>query len=67
MSEKVRGVRSTNRLSQNSHGDVNYSIGNGVAKELIHMTHRHEQWWGDSEGVGGTGWRGTKRGKSGQL
>ena len=23
-----------------------YSIGNGVAKELIHMTHGHEQWWG---------------------
>ena len=22
------------------------SIGNGVAKELIPMTHGHEQWWG---------------------
>ena len=24
-----------------------YSIGNGVAKELIHMTHGHEQRGGD--------------------
>ena len=39
---KVRGLRSTNRL-QNTHGDVKYSIGNRVAKELIHMTHGHEQ------------------------
>ena len=27
--------------------DVKYSIGNGIAKELIHMTHGHEQWWED--------------------
>ena len=38
MGEEVRGLRSTNRELQNSHGDVKYSIGNGVAKELIHMT-----------------------------
>ena len=44
---KVRGLRGTNRQSQNSHGDVKHSIGNGVAKELIGMTHGHEQWWGD--------------------
>ena len=25
---------------------VMYSIGNGLAKELICMTHGHEQWWG---------------------
>ena len=45
--EEVRGVRSTNRWSQNSHGDVKYSTGNAVAKELIRMTTGHEQWWGD--------------------
>ena len=39
--EEVRGLISTNRQLQNSHGDVKYSIGNGVAKE-IHMTHGHE-------------------------
>ena len=47
MGEEVRGLRSTNRLFQNSHGDVKYSIGNEVAKELIHMTHGHEQWYED--------------------
>ena len=45
MGEEVRGLRSTNRQLQNCHGDVKNSIGNGVAKELIHMTHRHEQQW----------------------
>ena len=47
MVEEVRGLRSTNRWLQNNHGDVKYSIGNGVAKELICMTHGHEQWWED--------------------
>ena len=27
MGEEVRGLRSTNRYSQNSHGDVKYRIG----------------------------------------
>ena len=36
-----------NRWLQNSHGDVKSSIGSGVAKELTHMTHGHEQWCGD--------------------
>ena len=36
MSEKVRGLKSTNRQLRTSHGDVKYSIGNGVAKELIY-------------------------------
>ena len=31
MGEEVRGLRSTNRQLQNSLGDVNYSVGNGVA------------------------------------
>ena len=22
-------------------------MGNGVAKEVVHMTHGHERWWGD--------------------
>ena len=47
MGEEVRGLRSTNRWLQNSHGDVKYSIGKGVAKELICMTCVLEQWWGD--------------------
>ena len=42
MGEEVRGLRSTNRQLQSSHGDVKYSIGNRVAKELVHMTHGHE-------------------------
>ena len=47
MGEEVRGLRSTNRQLENSHGDVKYSVGDGAAKELTHMTHEHEQWWGD--------------------
>ena len=39
MGVEVRGLRSTNGWLQNSHGDVKYTIGNGVARELIHMTH----------------------------
>ena len=27
--------------------NVKYSVGNGVAKELIRMTQGHEQWCGD--------------------
>ena len=38
MGEEVRGLRSTNRQSQNSRGDVKYSTGNGAAKELICMS-----------------------------
>ena len=47
MGEEVSGLRSTNRQLQNSHGDVKYSVGNGVAEEPIHMTHEHEQWCRD--------------------
>ena len=39
---EVRGLQSTNRELQNSHGDVKYSIGNAIAKEHTHMTHGHE-------------------------
>ena len=38
LGEEARGLRSTNRWLQNSHGDVKYSTGNGVAKELTRMT-----------------------------
>ena len=39
MSEEVRGLRSTNMQLQNSHGDVKYSVADGVAKEP-----RHDTW-----------------------
>ena len=45
--EEVRGLQSINRSLQNRYGDVKYNIGNGVAKELTCMTHRHEQWCGN--------------------
>ena len=47
MGEEVRGLRSTNRKLQNSQGDVKYSVGYEVAKELTGMTHGYEQWCGD--------------------
>ena len=37
-----------------------YSIGTGVAKELIHMAYEHEKGGGLSAGVEGAGWKGTK-------
>ena len=43
----MKGLRSTNRQLQNSPRNIKYSIRKGVAKELIHMTHGHEQGWGD--------------------
>ena len=64
MGEGVRGLRSTNWQLLNSHGDVKYNIGNGVAKELIHTTHEHEQW-GLPEEVGHAGQREAKGGKTG--
>ena len=64
MVEEVRGLRSTNRQLQNSHGDVKYSVGNRVAKELIHKSHGHEQWCEDClRELGGTQWKGL-RGKN---
>ena len=47
MDEEVRGLRHINRQLQNSHGDLEHSMGNEVAKEPIHMTHGHEQWCGE--------------------
>ena len=66
MDEDVKGLKRTNRQLQNSPGDMKYSVGNGVATELIFMTRGHEQWWGDClrewRALGGAG----KEGKSGQ-
>ena len=64
MSEEMRGLRSTNRWLQNNHGDVKYSIGNGVAKELICMTHGHEQRCGDCLREWGLLGGGRQKGKS---
>ena len=60
MGEKVRRLRSRNRSLQNSHGDVKYSMGNGVAKELVCMACGHERWWDCLRWGVGTGWRGAK-------
>ena len=46
MSEEVRGLRSTNRQLQSSHGDVKCSRGSEVAKELTGMTQGQERWCG---------------------
>ena len=46
MSEEVRGLRSTNRELQKSHGNVMYSIRYGVAKELTRVSPGHKQWCG---------------------
>ena len=35
MGGEVRVLRNNNRHLQNRHADVKYSIGNGVAKELL--------------------------------
>ena len=42
MRGKVQGLRSTNWQAQNRQTHVKNSIGSGVAKELICMTHGHE-------------------------
>ena len=47
LAKKVKELRSTNWLFQNSHEDVKYSIGNIVAKEYTCITHGHRQWCGD--------------------
>ena len=46
------------------HGDVKYSVGNGGAKELIHMTHGHEQGCGDCLREWGILGGGRQRGKN---
>ena len=50
-----------------STGDVKNSIGNGEAKELICMTHRHELKGGECGWEGLCKAEGDKGGKMGQL
>ena len=42
-------------------------MGNGEAKELICVTHRHELMWGNAGGKEGTGWREKRGEKMGQM
>ena len=58
MGEKVRELRSTDWLVQNSQGDIKNSTGNGVANKCV--THGHELRRELPEGMGVTGWRGAK-------
>ena len=60
MGKKVQGLRSTNWFMQDGQGEVKNSIGNGVAKELICMTHGHDLKGELPEGMGDTGWSGAK-------
>ena len=48
-------------------GEVKNSMGNGEAKELICMTHRHELKWENNGGRRGTGQRGIKGRKNGTI
>ena len=63
---EVKGLRSTNWQVQNRREDFKNSMGHGVAKELICMTHGHELREGIAGGYGGTGQRGAKWEKFGQ-
>ena len=70
MSKVVRGLKVQIGSYRIAMG-CKYSIGNGVAKELTHMTNGHEQRCGDClrewEVLGGAGWREAKGGKLGQI
>ena len=66
MGEKVHGISSINGRWTIDRGEVRNSIGNVEAKELIYMTHGHELSQ-RNVGGGGTGWRGIKWGRMGQL
>ena len=63
MGEWVRGegIKKYKQIVKNSHGDVKYSIGNGVTKELIHMTMDKNNGGGIAKEVGGLGREGQKR------
>ena len=52
---------------EDKQGEVNNSIGNVEAKELIYMTHGHELKGGNVGGKDYAGWRGIKGEKMGQL
>ena len=59
MGGKVRGLRSKNWSVQNRQEDVKNSMGHGVTKELIRMTHGHELSGGILLGGGAKGEIGT--------
>ena len=63
----MRGLRSTDRESQKSPGAVKSSTGDGAAKELAHVTHGHEQGWGDGLREWGLLGGGCRGGKPGHL
>ena len=68
MEEKVQRLRSTNWYVQNNRqGDIKNSIGNGIAKEHICMTHGHELRDGGLRVNEGCWVEGAKREKLGQL
>ena len=46
MGKEVRGLRSTDKYFQNSHGAIKYSIGNGVAKESTRGPWTRIMVWG---------------------
>ena len=52
-------------IVRNSYGDVKYNMASGRAKELKHMVHGHEQWYGDCLREWGLWVGGGKRGKIG--
>ena len=47
MGEKVKGLKSTNWLLQNSHSDTKYSIRKRLAEEHVCRTHEHGQQCND--------------------
>ena len=64
MGGKGTGNKKHKQYVQNRQGEVQNSIGNGGAKELICMTHGHELrgggfWW--KEGAGQRGMKGRKK------
>ena len=64
---KGAGIKKPNWQVQNRQGNVKNSIGNGEAKEIICMTNGHELSGRITRGNGGTGQRGSKGEKLGQL
>ena len=67
MREKLQGIISINGRYKIDRGRLRIVIGNGEAKELMCMTHGHELRWGNVGGRWGTGQRGIKGKKMGQL
>ena len=66
MEGKVQGSQNINWWVENRQGDVKNSKGNGVAKELMCMTHGHElSGGGDGQREWGYQSEQDKRGKTG--